>query len=239
MITTTGAVFTAVLLLSLGYWLTGGNNIFVFCGVFLTITFFIWGMVCLTFFQKKLAEFTNRLCQTLDIMMDGGDRERIDWEAETFLARISHRLERLYNILQTNRCKAEKEKNELQSLLSDISHQIKVPIANLKMVNETLSTRQVSAEKQREFLQISKSQLDKLDFLIQAMIKTSRLETGMLIFEKKSASLADTLSTALNGVLASMEKSRLIGRWIVQKILLFCMIAAGQQKRCIIFWIMP
>lgn len=142
-------------------------------------------------------------------MMDGGDGERIDWEAETFLARISHRLERLYNILQTNRCKAEKEKNELQSLLSDISHQIKVPIANLKMVNETLSTRQVSAEKQREFLQISKSQLDKLDFLIQAMIKTSRLETGMLIFEKKSASLADTLSTALNGVLASMEKKQI------------------------------
>ena len=53
------------------------------------------------------------------------------------------------------------------------------------------------------------SQLDKLDFLIQAMVKTSRLETGVITLEKKQALFADTLTTALNGILAPMEKKQI------------------------------
>lgn len=64
-------------------------------------------------------------------------------EAETSLARISHRLERLYNIMQMNRRKGEEEKAELQTLVSDISHQTKTPIANLKMINDTMQTRKM------------------------------------------------------------------------------------------------
>ena len=87
-------------------------------------------------------------------------------EAETSLARISHRLERFYNIMQMNRCKVEEEKAELQ-------------------------TRKMPEGKLQELLRASGSQLDKLDFLIQAMVKTSRLETGVIILEKKQALFAD------------------------------------------------
>ena len=48
-------------------------------------------------------------------------------KAETLLSRISHRLERLYNVMQKTRHMAEGEKEELQSLVSDISHQTKTP----------------------------------------------------------------------------------------------------------------
>lgn len=94
-------------------------------------------------FQRKLTEFTNSLCRTLDGMIDGSKRPEADMEAETSLARISHRLERLYNIMQMNRRKGEEEKAELQTLVSDISHQTKTPIANLKMINDTMQTRKM------------------------------------------------------------------------------------------------
>lgn len=110
---------------------------------------------------------------------DGGKRPQADMEAETSLARISHRLERFYNIMQMNRCKVEEEKAELQ-------------------------TRKMPEGKLQELLRASGSQLDKLDFLIQAMVKTSRLETGVIILEKKQALFADTLTMVLNGTLASM-----------------------------------
>ena len=100
-------------------------------------------------------------------------------EAETSLARISHRLERFYNIMQMNRCKVEEEKAELQ-------------------------TPKMPEGKLQELLRASGSQLDKLDFLIQAMVKTSRLETGVIILVKKQALFADTLTMVLNGTLASM-----------------------------------
>ncbi len=132
-----GVAITAACLISL-FCLMTGSGIFALYGALLTAAMFVWAMVFLKFFQRKLTEFTNSLCRTLDGMIDGGGRPQIDMEAETSLARISHRLERLYNIMQTNRRKVEEKKAELQTLVSDISHQTKTPIANLKMINDTM-----------------------------------------------------------------------------------------------------
>lgn len=203
-----GAALAAVIIISALYLLTG-NTAVVFGGLLLTAAFFVCGAVCLKFFQVKLSEFTDSLCTTLDSMMDGSEKPEVDFNAETSLARISHQLERLYSMMQVSRSRVEKEKAELQSLVSDISHQTKTPIANLKMINDTLLTRSVSEDKQREFLQASGSQLDKLAFLIQAMVKTSRLETGIITLEKKQVLLADTLSEAINGVLVQLEKKKI------------------------------
>ena len=199
----TAACLTAV------FCLMTGSGIFALYGVILTAAMFVWGIIFLKFFQRKLTEFTNSLCRTLDGMIDGGERPQADMEAETSLARISHRLERLYNIMQMKRRKASEEKAELQTLVSDISHQTKTPIANLKMINDTMQNRKMPEGKLQEFLQASGCQLDKLDFLIQAMVKTSRLETGVIALEKKQAQFTETLTAALNGILAPMEKKQI------------------------------
>lgn len=204
-----GASLTSILLLFLLYAFT--KDIRVILGGFsVMILLFLWGAVFLHYFQKKLSVFTDGLCRTLDEMMDSTVRPQINYEAETLLARISHRLERLYHVMQeTRHKKVEEEKAELQSLVSDISHQTKTPIANLKMLNDTMLTRKISEETREEFLHATASQLDKLDFLIQGMVKTSRLETGVITLEKKETVIADTLVDAINGVLAPMERKHL------------------------------
>lgn len=198
---------SAVLLLIL--WFLTDNLTLVFYGIIFTAALFLWGAVFLWYFEKKLLLFTDHLCRTLDDMMDGTARPRTDHEAETLLARISHRLERLYQVQQKTREAVAKEKAELQSLVSDISHQTKTPIANLKMLNETLLTRSITAKQRTEFLQASSSQLEKLDFLIQALVKTSRLETGVITLEKTYTPIEDTLAAAVNGVLALLEKKQI------------------------------
>lgn len=203
-----GVISTSAFLVLTLYFLTGSGTLALY-GLLVSITFICVGIFFLRFFQKRLSEFTNSLCRTLDDMMNGSERPFTDLEAETSLARISHRLERLYNIMQINRHKAEEEKADLQSLLSDISHQTKTPISNLKMINDTLLTRRMTEEQQKEFLQAAGSQLDKLDFLIQAMVKTSRLETGVITLEKKPAPFTDTFTAALNSVLAPLEKKQI------------------------------
>lgn len=203
-----GTLLTAALLLLIFFLLTKDVRV-VICGIILTAVFYIWGMVFLHYFQKKLSLFTDGLCQTLDHMMDSTDRPQVDYEAETLLSRISHRLERLYNVMQKTRHMAEGEKEELQSLVSDISHQTKTPIANLKLINDTMLTRPLTEEKRKEFLQATGTQLDKLDFLIQGMVKTSRLETGVITLEKQDAVIGDTLVSAINGVLAPMEQKEI------------------------------
>lgn len=208
LIVAVGVTITAACLTSV-FCLMTDSGIFALYGVILTAALFVWGIIFLKFFQRKLAEFTNSLCCMLDGMINGSERPQVDMEAETSLARISHRLERLYNIMQMNRRKVGEEKAELQTLVSDISHQTKTPIANLKMINDTMQTRKMPEGKLQEFLQASGSQLDKLDFLIQAMVKTSRLETGVIALEKKQAQFTETLTAALNGILAPMEKKQI------------------------------
>ena len=202
-------ILAASTLLLLGlFWITKNLWVFLYGGL-LTAVLLAWGGLFLYYFQKKLALFTDSLCRMLYDMMDRAARPEMDYEAETLLARISHRLERLYHVMQKSRDTIAKEKADLQSLLSDISHQTKTPVANLKMLNETMLTRPISEEQRREFLQATGSQLDKLDFLIQAMVKTSRLESGMITLEKKDTLVEETLVKGINGILALMEKRNL------------------------------
>ncbi|MDE6320552.1 MAG: HAMP domain-containing histidine kinase, partial [Lachnospiraceae bacterium] len=127
-------------------------------------------------------------------------------DKETLFARISHRLSRLYGIMQETRRKVDEERQELQMLVSDISHQVKTPVSNLKMVTDTLLTKPVTDRERIDFLQGIRSQTDKLDFLFQALVKTSRLETGAIRLEKRDCLLFDTLAQAMSGIVYGAEK---------------------------------
>lgn len=94
-------------------------------------------------------------------------------------------------------------------LVSDISHQVKTPVSNLKMVTDTLLSRPVTEQERKDFLQGIRSQTDKLEFLFQALVKTSRLETGAIQLEKKEALLIDTLAVACSGVVYEAEKKNI------------------------------
>ena len=158
------------------------------------------------FLRRKLVLFSDRLCETIDNMLDGASVPPQVYEEENLFYKINHRLVRLYEVMRENRESVAKERADLQELISDISHQVKTPIANLQMVNATLLEQSVTEEKRQEFLQASSGQLEKLDFLMQAMVKTSRLETGVISLDRKTQPLYDTLAAALGGILLNAEK---------------------------------
>ena len=161
------------------------------------------------FLRRKLVLFSDNLCRTIDDMLDGAAPPPQIYEEESLFYKINHQLARLYEVLRENRESIAKERADLQELISDISHQVKTPISNLKMVNATLLEQPMPEEKQREFLQASSGQLEKLDFLMQAMIKTSRLETGVISLERKVQPIYDTLAAALGGILLNAERKNI------------------------------
>lgn len=170
-------------------------------------------LVCVVCFvaliRRKLTLFSDLFCQTLDDMLSGNVAPLQVDEEESLFYKINYRLGRLYEVMNENRRNVAKERADLQELISDISHQVKTPIANLNMINSTLLEQDVPPNKQKEFLLASASQLDKLDFLMQAMIKTSRLETGVISLEKKMQPIYDTLASALGGILLNAEKKQI------------------------------
>ena len=169
----------------------------------------LWLFILTQTFAKRLSLFTSDLCQTLDNMIDGDKEPKQTDDSETLFARISYRLIRLYQIMQENRRKVDEERQELQTLVSDISHQVKTPVSNLKMVTDTLLTRSVSEAERIDFIRGIRVQTDKLDFLFQALVKTSRLETGIIRLEKKAGRIYDTVAQAMSGIVYAAEKKQI------------------------------
>ena len=201
----TGLLFSMLAITAVFYLLTDDKIVFL-AGSMLTTCSFIWFWALVLFFRKRLSLFTSDLCLALDSMIDGCKELRITSDSETLFARISHRLTRLYEIMQGSRRRVDEERQELQSLISDISHQVKTPVSNLKMITDTLLTKPVTEQERTEFLQGIQSQTDKLNFLFQTLIKTSRLETGAILLEKKNSSLYSTLAQAMSGIVYDAEK---------------------------------
>ena len=193
-------VICAVLLWMTGErWVLIGGGLLIFCA-------FAWMFLLTVAFSKRLSIFTRELCQAMDQMISGSGEPVYAADSETLFARISYRLSRLYGIMQENQRKVDEERQELQMLVSDVSHQVKTPVSNLKMVTDTLLSKSVTEEERREFLQGIRNQTDKLEFLFQALVKTSRLETGAIRLEKKETMLIDTLAMACSGIVYAAEK---------------------------------
>lgn len=200
-----GTLFT-MLLITVGLFYLTGSGVILSGGVVLTFCALTWQFLLVIFFGRRLSVFTSDLCRTLDHMIGGDEEPEQVSDSETLFARISHRLFRLYGIMQENRRKVDEERQELQMLVSDISHQVKTPVSNLKMVTDTLLTRTVTDTERTDFLQGIRSQTDKLDFLFRALVKTSRLETGAIRLEKKNGLLYETLAQAMSGIVYGAER---------------------------------
>ena len=189
-------------------WMTGQMWMLI-GGMLLTLCALAWMFLLTVAFGKRLSVFTRELCRAMDQMISGSGEPVRAADSETLFARISYRLSRLYGIMQENRRKVDEERQELQMLVSDVSHQVKTPVSNLKMVTETLLSKSVTEEEQREFLKGIRNQTDKLEFLFQALVKTSRLETGAIRLEKKDGLLIDTLAIACSGIVYAAEKKNI------------------------------
>lgn len=94
----------------------------------------------------------------------------------------------------------EKEENDTKTLITDISHQLKTPIASLKMSYELLESTQLSEAEQQEFRQKEYEELKKLEILLESLMNLSKLESKMIQIRPIPASIKETLRNAVNSV---------------------------------------
>lgn len=91
----------------------------------------------------------------------------------------------------------EEEKNKIKKLVADISHQTKTPIANLLLYCELLQEEDLS-ESARSNIEALYGQTEKLRFLIDSLVKLSRLENGIISLSVKQQKLQPMLENVVN-----------------------------------------
>ena len=160
--------------------------------------------------RKQVTAFADELCATLDDMMAGRKPEEGEQVYEdTLTARVQGKLRQFGEMTGESREQSRRDKETLQALVSDISHQVKTPISNIRMFTGILKNHSLPEEKRQEFLELLDGQAGKLDFLMQSLIKMSRLETGTFTLHVEEASLYETIARAVSQVWAGAEKKEI------------------------------
>lgn len=136
--------------------------------------------------KKQMQELSDYIDKALD-----GNLENSDFD-EMELSKIKSKLIKFLYASQVKEAKINTEKNKTKDLIADISHQTKTPITNLSLYISLLEN-----DPKDEYIEIIKYELDKLKFLVQALLKSSRLESDIIVLQKNQANLADLVKNVL------------------------------------------
>ena len=133
-----------------------------------------------------------------------------DSEGEIFHLFAS--VEQLATMLQAKNEAEHKTKEFLKSTISDISHQLKTPLAALMMYEEIIETEPDNAATVKEFSAKIGNALKRMEQLILSMLKITRLDTGNILFEKKVCSVQELVTNAISELTtrATQENKQLI-----------------------------
>ena len=132
----------------------------------------------------------RELSDYVDKAMDG-NLEITEFDEKEF-SKIKSKLIKFLYASQVKEAKINTEKNKTKDLIADISHQTKTPITNLSLYISLLEDNP-----KEEYLEIIKYELNKLEFLIQNLVKSSMLESDIIGLQKNQANLKDLVEDVL------------------------------------------
>lgn len=136
--------------------------------------------------RSEMSELSDYIDKALD-----GNLEITEFD-EKELSKIKSKLIKFLYASQVKEAKINTEKSKTKDLIADISHQTKTPITNLSLYISLLEE-----DPKDEYLEIIKYELNKLEFLIQNLVKSSRLESDIISLQKHQANLKDIVEDAL------------------------------------------
>lgn len=159
--------------------------------------------------KRQLSDFANDICETVDALMEEREPESFKPYEDTSVSKVQVKLLQYYDKMKDGQLQSEQNRQTIQELVSDISHQVKTPIANIRMFTNILQEHELSEDKRNEFLNTMYSQINKLDFLMQSLIKMSRLETGTFNLHMEEDSLYNTIAQAVSGIFTKAENKNI------------------------------
>jgi len=166
-------------------------------------------------YRRKTKKTLEKIGEMLDSAINGSFVE--DVFDESAISAVEAKLARDLSICAVSSKNLLAEKDKIKELISDISHQTKTPIANILLYSQLLSEH-VLPEDCTVCVQALSAQAEKLNFLISALVKTSRLETGIITVSPKQEAVQRLLDEVgeqtrpksdTKGISVAMEQTKI------------------------------
>ncbi|MDE6687956.1 MAG: HAMP domain-containing histidine kinase [Lachnospiraceae bacterium] len=140
-------------------------------------------ILCLRYFVEQHKMMEDAISQMREYL-SGNKDVRIECNDEGELFRLFHEVNSLVSILNAHAENEKSAKKFLKHTLSDISHQLKTPLAALNIYNGILQDEAKDYSTISEFLKLSEQELDRIETLVSNLLKITKLDAGTLVLEK-------------------------------------------------------
>ncbi len=171
------------------------------CGV-IAAAFVLSAVMIVWLYRRKTKKTLERIVDMLDMAIDGSFTQEVF--DESLLSAVEAKLARYLSICALSSKNLLEEEEKIKGLISDISHQTKTPLANILLYSQLLSEYELSQDCAVCVKALS-AQAEKLNFLISALVKASRLETGIITVLPKPEAVQKLLDEALEQILPQAE----------------------------------
>ena len=176
--------------------------------VFIILSFMLTNLGSYFYFRRRFIGFSNEVCRNTEEILHGHSIKE-QQNKETLTSKMIMELEKIEDIFSFQLAESQNEKRELQEMISELTHQIKTPASNIQMYCEMFSDPDISSAEAKQFVMVIKQQLGKLEFLLDVLVKSSRLENDMINLQMENSRLIETLAVAVNSVIQKAEHKRI------------------------------
>ena len=142
---------------------------------------------------KKQNQVMEQAVSQLHAYLDGDHNARIECDEEGELYRLFHTVNSMAAVLNAHADNELREKEFLKNTISDISHQLKTPLAALNIYNGLLQDGDMELSAVKEFADLSEQELDRMETLVQNLLKITKLDAGAIVLEKATENVADMM----------------------------------------------
>ena len=125
--------------------------------------------------------------------LTGNTDVRIECDDEGEMYKLFHSVNTLAAVLNAHTESGLRAKEFLKNTISDISHQLKTPLAALNIYNGILQSETENLPDLKELTVLSEQELDRIEALVQNLLKITRLDAGTIILERNFENVSDMM----------------------------------------------
>lgn len=170
-----------------------------------TFICYILFMLLIILYKKSQDKKINEISNYMNSVLNGNYSLDIRSYEEGRLSILKNDIYKITVKLKEQTDMAINEKNNLEMILSDISHQIKTPLTSMYVINDLLKSDKLSKKEKIEFLNKNESQLERIEWLVTSLLKLSRLDNGFVKLKKEKVEVAKLIENCLNPLLIPIE----------------------------------
>lgn len=163
-------------------------------------------IIAYSVYQKR--QTYRKIDRLLDCVLSREEIVYSDVEEGEFSALVS-KIKQIQEVLSGHVQNAEEEKDQVKSLVSNMSHQLKTPLANLSLYGEILGKGEVSVERRAEFSNKLQRQIDKLNWVVESLSKMIKLEQNIEGFDINDIEIRQTILDSVDTVYEKLEKKEI------------------------------